>query len=1009
MNSKAWLCLTLVGFAGLARAGTPALPNIPAYTADVTQAPYNALGNGTTINTTAIQTAINDVNARGGGTVEIPGPGVYLSGPLTLKNNLNLQIDASAILRMLPYDRYPGGITNPPDFITGSSLHDIEISGSGAIDGQGAPWWPGYKTNNRPTMVYFGSCSKVLIQNTTFSNSPAQFIGIKGNNAGNVTIQGITVKAPPSTGVTYPSHNTDALDLAETNALIQSCFLDTGDDNIAIGSSAGLSRDILVTNCFFGEGHGCSIGSYTSSGVSNLTVINCTFSNTDNGIRIKSDNDRGGTVQNLNYLNLTMTNVAFPFCIYAYYNSVGTPSSVSPYQAATQTVASVTSKTPIYRNLTFSNITAYSVSGYPVGLVWARTEMPATNLVFNKVNLTGDRNFCLYNVSGAQFIDCDINTSAKTNTFALFNTQVTITNSAPTNNLFTFDGLTTNGYGNSLRFYNALGSLKNTNVFDDGPLTLSASTLTVSNNLTLFPTTVLNYILGTNTTKLAVVGNLMLGGTNNLSAGPGFTNGTYTLITYTGNLNGSGPTLGTTPGGAYTYALDTNTAHQVNLLVNSPSPPVITKQPASQAVLAGSSVLFTVGVAGSSPLSYQWWFNSTNRLAAGTNSSLTISNAQPANTGSYSVVVTNALGAAVSSNALLAIVELEAWGDNTWNQLDVPAQARDVIAIAAGAWHNLALQADGTVLAWGNDLSGQCDVPATLLGALAIAAGGYHSLAIRADGTVVAWGANDDAQTNVPARLANVIGISAGTWHSLALCHDGTVAAWGDNTWGQSSVPAGLSNVVAIAAGGNHSLALQTNGLVVAWGENTDAEGNYAGQSVVPANLADVVAIAAGEYHSLAVRSDGTIVAWGDNSAGQSSVPVGLSNVVAVAGGGAHSLALTADGGVAAWGSNWNGQCNVPTGLSDVVGIGAGEDHSVALLAGTLPVPQLLSPALQGAGFSVLVQTLNRKNYALEFKSPITTTNWSAITTNTGNGSLRQLTDPAAPPSLRFYRVVCLP
>jgi hypothetical protein len=170
-----------------------------------------------------------------------------------------------------------------------------------------------------------------------------------------------------------------------------------------------------------------------------------------------------------------------------------------------------------------------------------------------------------------------------------------------------------------------------------------------------------------------------------------------------------------------------------------------------------------------------------------------------------------------------------------------------------------------------------------------------------------------------------------------------------------------------------------------------------------------VVAIGAGKYHSLAVRSDKTVVAWGDNSEGQSTVPVGLSNVVAVAGGGAHSVALTADGAVAAWGDNRNGQCNLPTGLSDVVGIGAGEEHSVALLAATLPVPQLLSPARQGRGFSALVQTLNRKNYALEFKSLITATNWSAITTNPGNGALRQLSDPAAPPSLRFYRAVYLP
>ena len=83
------------------------------------------------------------------------------------------------------------------------------------------------------------------------------------------------------------------------------------------------------------------------------------------------------------------------------------PAASRPYYASTQAVAAVTSNTPIYRNITFSNITATSVSGYPIGIIWARTEMPATNIVFNKVNVTGNRNFCLYNVNGAQFIDCN--------------------------------------------------------------------------------------------------------------------------------------------------------------------------------------------------------------------------------------------------------------------------------------------------------------------------------------------------------------------------------------------------------------------------------------------------------------------------------------------------------------------------------------------------------------------------------------------------------------------------
>ena len=104
-----------------------------------------------------------------------------------------------------------------------------------------------------------------------------------------------------------------------------------------------------------------------------------------------------------------MTNVNIPIQIYAYYNEVGTPNSVTPQTAATEPVAAVTGTTPIYRNITFSNITATSVSGYPVGIIWARTEMPATNIVFDKINLTGDQNFGLYNVSGAQFIDSTIN------------------------------------------------------------------------------------------------------------------------------------------------------------------------------------------------------------------------------------------------------------------------------------------------------------------------------------------------------------------------------------------------------------------------------------------------------------------------------------------------------------------------------------------------------------------------------------------------------------------------
>jgi sugar lactone lactonase YvrE len=449
-------------------------------------------------------------------------------------------------------------------------------------------------------------------------------------------------------------------------------------------------------------------------------------------------------------------------------------------------------------------------------------------------------------------------------------------------------------------------------------------------------------------------------------------------------------------------SLGTATSASAALTVNGP--PYITVQPQPQLVSKGESATFSVVVGGTAPLFYQWLVN--GREVPGANGpSYSVPAVQGGDQGYYSVVVTNVFGAAVSSSALLAIYALDAWGDDTWNQTVLPPQGFLIIAVTAGAWHSLGLRIDGTVVAWGNDSSGQCAVPVELNDALAIAAGGYHSLAARANGSVVAWGANDYGQTNVPVGLSNVMGVSAGTWHSLALRRDGTVVAWGDNSWGQCSVPFGLTNVVEVAAGGNHSLALLADGTVVAWGENTDAQGHAAGQSVVPTDLAGVVAIAAGEYHSLAVRSNGTVVAWGDNSQGQIGVPVGLTNVVAVAGGGAHSLALTADGNVVAWGANWNAQCSMPAGLADVVGIGAGESHSVALLSSTLPVPEMLSPNRQGSRFSMLAQTLNRKSYALEFKSQVESTNWNGVTTNSGNGAVRQLTDPDATTSPRFYRM----
>lgn len=277
-----------------------------------------------------------------------------------------------------------------------------------------------------------------------------------------------------------------------------------------------------------------------------------------------------------------------------------------------------------------------------------------------------------------------------------------------------------------------------------------------------------------------------------------------------------------------------------------------------------------------------------------------------------------------------------AWGDNWFYQISIPAGLSNVVAVAAGGRHSLALKANGMAAAWGRNTSGQTDVPTDLSNLVAIAAGGSgdlasaeHSLGLKADGTVVAWGNNTSGQTNVPTGLSNVVAVAGGWYHGLALKTDGTVVAWGNNASGQTNVPAGLSNVVAVAGGGSHSLALKVDGTVVAWGSNT------AGQTNVPVALCNVVAVAGGGSHSVALKADGGVVAWGDNTYGQATIPSGLNNVVAVAGGGFHSLALKADGTVLPWGRGNSGQKNVPAGLSNVVAVAAGGYHNLTL--GNLP------------------------------------------------------------------------
>jgi len=385
--------------------------------------------------------------------------------------------------------------------------------------------------------------------------------------------------------------------------------------------------------------------------------------------------------------------------------------------------------------------------------------------------------------------------------------------------------------------------------------------------------------------------------------------------------------------------------------------PAITNQPQTQIVTVSGTASFTGGATGTAPLAYQWRRNGFS-VPGANGPTLTLNNIGISDAGTYTVLVTNASGMALSQSAILTVSRsLPAVADSAvaWfgaRYVDgpmLPSDWANVIAVASKGGYRLALKSDGTVVGE-NGPNGLIPIPDGLSNVVAIAAGDTFGLALRKDGTVVGWGGNEYGQISIPAGLSGVVAISANRFYSLALKSDGTVVAWGENDQGQANPPPGLSRVVATSAGPWHSLALKADGTVVAWGLN------WWGGATVPASLSNVVSVAAGYGASVALRSDGTVVAWGGNDAGWTDPPADLRDVFAVSAGWSHGLALKRDGTVVGWGDmqpreNYDfGEppALVPPGLQDVRAIEAGIRYSVVLLGGspviaTQPGPQFVT------------------------------------------------------------------
>jgi polygalacturonase len=373
---------------------------------------FGAKGDGTTLDTKAIQKALDECGKAGGGTVSFSA-GTYVSQPLTLRTKTTLQLDEGATLlastNQADFMKVPGDwlkASSSSDFIallSGKDLEEITVTGKGAIDGSGSVWWEEAEkargrisgfTLPRPNLFTLQRCKNVRVTGIILRNA-AKFHFVP-TECEDVWIEGVTVLAPERAA------NTDGIDPSNCrNVVITKCLIDVGDDNVAIKSGKKVEgrefgcENIVVTNCVFKHGHGMSIGSETIGGVRNLIVRDCTFDGTDNGLRIKSRRERGGKVENILYENCTLTNVHPAISIAAYYQQ-----STRDKFPKDDKAQPITETTPFFRNITIRNITGSSTG--PAGLIVGLPEAPVENLVIENVTIHGKEGLTIANAKGVR-------------------------------------------------------------------------------------------------------------------------------------------------------------------------------------------------------------------------------------------------------------------------------------------------------------------------------------------------------------------------------------------------------------------------------------------------------------------------------------------------------------------------------------------------------------------------------------------------------------------------------
>lgn len=273
-------------------------------------ADYGARGDSATLNTKAIQSAIDACAWAGGGTVYFPA-GNYISGTLYLKNNLTLHLEAGAVLtgsgNLSDYPVTISGIRSYTDNYTdksllyGEGLSNIGITGEGTLDGNGTSFSGPYKV--RPYMIRIINCRDVRVKGVTIRNSPMwvqHYLACE-----NIVIEGITVNSRRD------KVNNDGIDLDGcVNVRMSDCLIISGDDGIVLKSTLNQPcKNIVVTNCIISSDcNGFKLGTETNGGFENISFSNSVIYDTRLG-GISLELVDGGILDRVTVSNITMDKV----------------------------------------------------------------------------------------------------------------------------------------------------------------------------------------------------------------------------------------------------------------------------------------------------------------------------------------------------------------------------------------------------------------------------------------------------------------------------------------------------------------------------------------------------------------------------------------------------------------------------------------------------------------------------------------------------------------------------